>query len=189
MRPKEFSRERVLEKCIILFWKEGYNATGLEKIVEVTNVNRYSLYEEFGNKKGILLASLQLYSDRYVPFGLLVDSSTDKDVVYQFLFSFFKPTIGKTHPVGCFITSIGMELREDKELQLFINGYLDVLKSNFSKLVDPFTSIEKTSLATVVKQLTYFYCSGMSMCVILNLDETEKYLSDNLNLITRCLKE
>jgi len=189
MRPKEFSRKGVLERCIILFWEQGYTATGIEKIVEVTNVNRYSLYEEFGNKKGILLAALQLYSDRHVSFGLLINSSSVKEVVYQFLFSFFKPTIGKNHPVGCFITSIGMELREDKELKTFINGYLETLKDNFSKLLSPLPSIEESNLSIVSKQLTYFYCSAMSMCVILTVEDTEKYLNDNLNLITKCLKE
>ena len=189
MRPKESNRNSVLEKCIILFWKEGYKASGIEKIVEVTNVNRYSLYEEFGSKKGILLASLQLYSERHVPFDLLVNSIPVKEAVHQFLISFFQPESTNNHPVGCYITSIGMELREDKELQKFVNEYLETLKSNFSKLLAPFPSIEGSSLPTVAKQLTYFYCSSMSMCVILSPEETDKYINDNLNLITTCLKE
>lgn len=189
MRPKEFNRNSVLEKCIVLFWKEGYNASGIEKVVDRTDVNRYSLYEEFGNKKGILLASLKLYSERHVPFDLLKNSSTVKETVYQFLYSFFQLSNANNHPVGCYITSIGMELREDEKLQKFINEYLETLKSNFSSLLVEFSSVDEKTKATLVKQLTYFYCSCMSMCVILSPEETDKYIKDNLNIITRCLEE
>lgn len=189
MRQKEFNRNSVLEKCIILFWKEGFNGSGIEKVVDITGVNRYSLYQEFGNKKGILIASLQLYSERHVPVDLLVNSSTIKETVYQFLFSFFQPKNSNQHPVGCYITSIGMELREDEELQKFVNEYIETLKSNFSKLIGIFPLVDEIALATVVKQLTYFYFSCMSMCVILSREESDKYIKDNLSLITKCLEE
>ena len=89
MRPKEFSRNSVLEKCITLFWEEGYTGTGIQKVVARTGVNRYSLYEEFGNKEGILLASLELYKERYVPLEKLTKSSTVQDALFQFYSSFF----------------------------------------------------------------------------------------------------
>ena len=61
MRYKEFNRNSVLEKCIPLFWKNGFRACAISDIVEETGVNRFSLYEEFENKEGILYAALELY--------------------------------------------------------------------------------------------------------------------------------
>ena len=92
MRPKEFNRNSVIEKCLILFWKEGYNGTGIQKLVDVTGVNRYSLYEEFGSKEGILLASLELYKEKYLPWDLLAQSLSAQELLFQFYASFFNPS-------------------------------------------------------------------------------------------------
>lgn len=189
MRPKEFNRESVLEKCIKLFWTQGFGATGIEKVVSSTGVNRYSLYEEFDNKRGLLFASLRLYIERYVPLNLLSDSSNIKESLFQFHAFFFRSFKINNHPSGCYITSIAMELREDKEIQKFLNEYLEILQRNFSKLLIQLPSQDKNNSEIISRQLTYFYCSSLSMCVILSPTEIEKHLRDNLNLITKCLEE
>lgn len=189
MRPKEFNREHVLDKCIILFWKQGYGGTGIEKVVSNTGVNRFSLYEEFKNKRGVLFASLKLYIERYVPLNLLVNSSTIKESLFQFHHHFFQSFSTNNHPLGCYIISIAMELREDKEIQQFLNAYLEVLQRNFSNLLAQLPLLSEGDSETISKQLSYFYCSSMSMCVILSPKEIERHLHDNLNLITKCLEE
>ena len=64
MRYKEFHKNTVLEKCIPLFWKNGFGACTISDIVRTTGVNRFSLYEEFNNKEGILHNALALYQQR-----------------------------------------------------------------------------------------------------------------------------
>lgn len=185
MRPKEFNRNSVLEKCIKLFWAEGYKGTGIQKMVTMTGVNRYSLYEEFGNKEGILYASLELYKERHVPLNLLTKSLSIKDTLFQFYVSFFNPSKTNNHPLGCYIATMAMELRETKEMQLFFNEYLELLGQNFSQLLEQ--NLEVGKLKAVLQQLIMFYCTSMGMYIIFAQKETEKYLHDNLNLITKCL--
>ena len=189
MRPKEFNRNSVLEKCIILFWEEGYNGTGIQKVVTRTGVNRFSLYEEFGNKEGILLASLELYKGRYVPFKKLTKSSTIEETLFQFYSSFFQPNKHNSHPLGCYISTMAMELREAPEMQLFFNSYLAFLEQQFSQLLEENSNLSTDDLATILKQLIMYYCTSMGMYIIFPIDETEKYLHDNIKLITKCLKE
>ena len=76
MRYKEYNRNAVLEKAIRLFWQKGFNGCSINEIVEVTGVNRFSLYHEFVSKEGILYASLELYRERYSKdkFDLLKNS-------------------------------------------------------------------------------------------------------------------
>ncbi|MBL4706261.1 MAG: TetR/AcrR family transcriptional regulator [Flavobacteriales bacterium] len=187
MRPKEFNRNSVLEKCITLFWTEGYNATGIQEIVTQTGVNRYSLYEEFGNKEGILLASMELYNKRHVPFELLAKPSPIRENLFQFYNGFFKPHEANGRPIGCYIATLSMELRDLEEMQPFFNTYLDLLKQNFAQLLEKKSNLSKDRLTTVSEQPTFFYCTSMSMFVIFPQKETEKRLHDNLNLITKCL--
>src|SRR5881394_1563838 len=45
-----------------LFWREGYAATGLDRLVRRTGASRYGLYTTFGGKRDLYLASLERYS-------------------------------------------------------------------------------------------------------------------------------
>jgi len=189
MRPKEFNRNHVLEKCTVLFWAEGFNGIGIQKIVDGTNVNRYSLYDEFGDKEGLLLGSLELYENRHIKWELLTQSSSIKDALFQFYLSFFDPLKHNNHPLGCYISSMAMELRETDTMQTFFNAFLDRLKSRFEQLLKETSTLKTDELKTLSQQLTTFYCTSMGMYVIFSRKETEKYLQDNLNLITQCLDQ
>jgi len=45
-----------------LFWRQGYAATPLDRLVRRTGASRYGLYATFGGKRDLLLASLERYS-------------------------------------------------------------------------------------------------------------------------------
>src|SRR5256714_13581664 len=45
-----------------LFWRDGYAATGLDRLVRRTRASRYGLYATFGGKRDLFLASLERYS-------------------------------------------------------------------------------------------------------------------------------
>ncbi len=60
-RPKEYDRAEVLERASELFWKKGYEGTHLQELVEITGLNRFSLYKEFGGKEGLFRAALDNY--------------------------------------------------------------------------------------------------------------------------------
>lgn len=189
MRPKEFNRNSVLEKCIPLFWKEGYNGTSIQELVDLTGVNRYSLYEEFGNKEGILFASLELYKERDLPWELLSQPLSVQELLFQFYSSFFNPSKRNNHLIGCYISTMAMELRETSEMQLFFNAYLDLLNHRISKFLKEKSTLSAIELTTVSQQLITFYCTSMGMYVIFPQKETEKYIQDNLKLITKCLNK
>lgn len=60
-RRKTYDAEKIARKAMELFWQKGYHATSTQALVEHMNVNRYSLYAEFGNKQGLYEAALSLY--------------------------------------------------------------------------------------------------------------------------------
>jgi len=49
-REKDFDQNEVLQKCIVLFSKKGFSATGIRDIVKTTGLNRSSLYATFKGK-------------------------------------------------------------------------------------------------------------------------------------------
>jgi hypothetical protein len=91
------------------------------------------------------------------------------------------------HPAGCYISNMAMELRESEEMKGYFNKYLNGLEQKFSELIDQKTASEHEDKANILKQLILYYCTCMGMYVIFPQSETEKYLRDQLNLITKCL--
>jgi AcrR family transcriptional regulator len=61
-RPKNFSREGVLEKALAVFWKYGFADTSLQELEKATGVNKSGLYSEFADKGDLYLESLRHYA-------------------------------------------------------------------------------------------------------------------------------
>jgi TetR/AcrR family transcriptional repressor of nem operon len=62
-RTPEFDREQVLDAALHAFWRKGYEATTLSDLLEATGLARQSLYNTFGDKRALFLASLRRYAD------------------------------------------------------------------------------------------------------------------------------
>ena len=60
---KLFDPSEVLARAMTLFWAQGYEATGMAQLVEHLGIGRQSLYNEFGDKRGLFVAALRAYAD------------------------------------------------------------------------------------------------------------------------------
>src|ERR1700733_5824403 len=60
-RPKNFSREEVLEKAMPVFWKHGFADTSLQDLERATGGNKSGLYTEFRDKEDLFVACLCHY--------------------------------------------------------------------------------------------------------------------------------
>jgi AcrR family transcriptional regulator len=70
-RPKNFSREEVLEKAMAVFWTHGFSDTSLQDLERATGVNKSGLYTEFRDKEDLFLACLRHYLKSQEKRGLL----------------------------------------------------------------------------------------------------------------------
>ena len=60
-RPREFDYEQALDGAMELFWANGYEGTSLSDLEVALGVGRQSLYNVFGDKRHLFLASLDRY--------------------------------------------------------------------------------------------------------------------------------
>src|SRR5580658_1287599 len=60
-RPKNFSRDEVLEKAMPVFWKHGFADTSLQDLERATGVNKSGLYAEFRDKEDLFVECLRHY--------------------------------------------------------------------------------------------------------------------------------
>lgn len=135
----------------------------------------------------MLESMCQLSIDRHIPWEILNKPNSFDEILFQFYTSFFTPSKNNKHPIGCYISTMALELRETDIMQVFFNSYLDILTDKFTRLIQ--TKSNKSKAMHVAKLLTMFYCISMGMYVIFSRQETEKYIQENLNLITKCLNK
>ena len=55
------NQENILEIALQLFSEKGYDAVGIQQIVDMAEITKPTLYHYFGNKKGLLEAILKKY--------------------------------------------------------------------------------------------------------------------------------
>jgi len=70
-RPKQFDPDKILDQAMRLFWQKGYEATSIQDLVETLGVNRFSLYDSFGDKRSLFLRSLERYTDQVFARSLI----------------------------------------------------------------------------------------------------------------------
>jgi len=70
-RPKSFDPDTVLAKAMGVFWEKGYDAASISDLTAAMGINRFSLYDTFGDKHELYLKALDAYSDRVV--GAMVE--------------------------------------------------------------------------------------------------------------------
>jgi len=65
-RPRSFDTDEVLSAAMLLFWRQGYEATSIRDLEEVSGLTAPSLYGAFGNKEALFTAALQRYLDTVI---------------------------------------------------------------------------------------------------------------------------
>ena len=98
-RPKNFSREEVLEKAMPVFWTHGFSDTTLQDLERATGVNKSGLYTEFRDKEDLFVACLRHYLESQGKRGLL----TKEPLGWKNIENFLKNgPLSKGEQQGCF---------------------------------------------------------------------------------------
>ena len=65
-RPRSFDEDKVLEGAVTLFHEKGYEGTSVPELSRRLGICRQSLYQAFGDKRGLYLKALQRWGEREV---------------------------------------------------------------------------------------------------------------------------
>jgi AcrR family transcriptional regulator len=98
-RPRNFSREDVLERALPVFWRHGFSDTSLQDLERATGVNKSGLYTEFRDKEDLFVACLRQYLESQKKRGLL----TKEPLGWKNIETFLKNgPLNKGEEQGCF---------------------------------------------------------------------------------------
>jgi TetR/AcrR family transcriptional repressor of nem operon len=134
-RPRSYDPDAVLEAALTTFWERGYEATSIEDLVQATGVNRFGLYQQWRDKRGLLLACLERYT-REAFGGLLARLAEEGAGLAEVEAVFTQLAAFVTAPEGsrsCLVLNSVVELgQHDPDLFRTLRGYLDELQGAFA---------------------------------------------------------
>ncbi|MGG4386266.1 TetR/AcrR family transcriptional regulator, partial [Priestia megaterium] len=100
-RNKEFDEKEALRRAMELFWRQGYEKTSMQDLVNYMGVHRRSIYDTFGDKHTLFIRALSHYVEEMdVRFK---SNITLELTVKQAIRKVFEMVIYPTdkHPKGC----------------------------------------------------------------------------------------
>ena len=134
-RHKEFDREEVLLKAMIVFRDKGYEATSIQDLVKRMGINRFSIYQTFKSKHDLFVQALQAYYEKVaVPFfARLRDSDGGLRALEATLMKMVSRVKTGESPNGCLLCNTMAELgaKADKRIAAVLARYLERVESDF----------------------------------------------------------
>jgi len=111
-RTLEFDCEDVLEKAMWIFWKNGYAATSMTQLEKGLGINKFSIYNTFGNKHELFIAALNRYDEKIMHRLLVVLGSEPYglDAIDRTMELLENNLKGDRLQYGCLMLNSGAEL-------------------------------------------------------------------------------
>lgn len=104
-RKKSYDRNEIVSSIKRCFWRQGYVGTTLLDLEEATGLPKQTLYREFGDKRGMYLASLADYERREVDLTiqLLQQDGTSAERVRALFLHILDEADTPAGRMGCFL--------------------------------------------------------------------------------------
>ena len=114
-RMKQFNEEAVLAKAMELFWKQGFNGTSMQELVEHLGINRASLYSTFGDKKALFDKAFAQYRANSAATinQCFENGNTLREKLLNMYTMVIDGAIGNGEAKGCFVVNATGELTPD----------------------------------------------------------------------------
>lgn len=107
-RPVEFEYDAVLEHAMEQFWREGFEASSVQKLLDATGINRGTLYNSFGDKDTFFKSCVDKYNGR---LKALIDATLGNKALKadKALAAFFDTAVvalpAKERVLGCLLVN------------------------------------------------------------------------------------
>ncbi|YCI76395.1 TetR/AcrR family transcriptional regulator [Bacillus sp. R1-10] len=135
-RSKEFDEKAVLRKAMELFWEQGYEKTSMQDLVDHMGIHRRSIYDTFGDKRSLFLASLNHYEELIVnEMESIISSTSSIKQTIRDVFIFVLNSI-EQYPKGCLSVNAAIELSLlDKEIGRIVTKMFNRTEDMFNTLI------------------------------------------------------
>ncbi|ROR34552.1 TetR/AcrR family transcriptional regulator [Inmirania thermothiophila] len=137
-RPPQYDRDEVLERAMVQFWRDGFEGSSVQDLVEATGLQRGSLYGAFGDKRGLFLAAVERYLVEHVRrrLGLLRGEGPALARLRAFFADLVAYSCGPGRGRGCMVANTAVEMApRDEAVGERIRAILGEMEAAFAAVV------------------------------------------------------
>ena len=133
-RPVEFDEDKVLTYAMEQFWREGYEASSVQKLLDCTGINRGTLYNSFGDKETFFKSCIDQYN-KVVDTQIAATLENSKLGPWEAIEAYLDETVlnvtNKRRSMGCLlVNSVCESINYDKEMRKVVRGSLSSMRKN-----------------------------------------------------------
>lgn len=164
MRNAEFDRDKVLRSAITAFMEKGYGKTSMQDLTKATGIHPGSIYCAFDNKRGLLLAALELYQhDRSAEFQSFF--SGDRPVLVElkaYLDNIVQECMSCEAAKACLLTKALNEMaQQDEEVYRVITDNLANWQQELADVFEQAQTKGELSAKRDSQHLARFFAMGI----------------------------
>ena len=131
-RPVEFDENKVLTNAMEQFWREGYEASSVQKLLDCTGINRGTLYNSFGDKDTFFKSCVDHYN-KVVETQIAASLKNSKLSPWEAIEAYFDETVlkvtNKHRSMGCLlVNSVCESINYDKEMRKVVRSSLATIR-------------------------------------------------------------
>lgn len=169
-RSLEFEPSEAVEKAMMVFWRQGYEATSIADLESETGVGRKSLYRTFHDKHDLFLKALETY--RRLLSARNLSPMMDPDAGLATIGAFLRglASYGGTEEarMGCLICNTALERSaDDPDAARQVLLYFDQIRAAFANALSGAVARGEIPANTdVARQANFLLGILQSICVL-----------------------
>ena len=136
---KSFDVDDILDRATGVFWAKGYEATSLTDLIKATGINKGSLYNAFGSKKGLFTKALLKY-DREQRQAMLAQLAVMDDPVAAINALFdglIAQSLADKEHKGCLLVNTALDLpNHDKDIEKTVKASMRDFEAFFEQQLE-----------------------------------------------------
>ncbi len=166
-------KNKIIETASFLFYKNGYNSTGINEIISEAGIAKATLYNHFKSKEDICLAYLRYKNTTFIQdikafTSSKVNGKTQILAIFDFLELFFQDKDFN----GCWCIKTVSEIPFDNEK---IRSEIQTQKNNFIQFISTLITnnidtIEAEQIQSISRQIYLLYESAVGESHLHQLD-------------------
>jgi len=137
-RAKSFDPDTALRKAMQLFWRQGYEATSVDDLVQAMGINRASLYGTYGDKRSLFLQALDRYIESVLTPRLdaLESASSPLEGLRGLFTELAAFAAGDPQRRGCLVVSAACELgSRDAEVAARLRAHYEAMEVLLARVI------------------------------------------------------
>ena len=175
-RTKAFDTDEVLDRALRIFWRNGYEATSMQELVDGMQINRASIYDTFGSKEALYLSALQRYQARHQcqVQQLLAQHPSAREALDQLLGNMIQESVSDSEKKGCFVINATTGLaNRNQEVNRLVSENEQRMAYAFEDLIKQGQArgeIAKDRDARVLSSYIFSSLQGLRVLAVTNSD-------------------